>query len=107
LHRPGEVWPSIDPAGWVTARRYNDRDLASSLRGFVAARETSLNWLRGLELPNWTASYESPWGNITAGDLLAAWIAHDLLHMRQLVELHWALAQAALAPHSVAYAGEW
>jgi hypothetical protein len=107
LHRPGETWPPIDPAGWVTERRYNEGDPATSLQGFLNARETSLTWLQGLELPDWSASYEAPWGTITAGDLLAAWAAHDLLHIRQLVELRWRLAQAEMAPYSADYAGKW
>jgi hypothetical protein len=35
LHRPGESWPKIDPQGWVTERRYNDRDLAGSVQSFL------------------------------------------------------------------------
>ncbi|MGH7317890.1 MAG: DinB family protein, partial [Candidatus Rokuibacteriota bacterium] len=31
LHRPHETWPPIDPAAWVTARGYNDRDLPRAL----------------------------------------------------------------------------
>src|SRR5512137_697530 len=36
LHRPHEPWPPIDPAGWVTARQYNNRELTEALDGFVA-----------------------------------------------------------------------
>ena len=25
-----------------------------------------------------------PWGRMRAGDLMASWVGHDLLHMRQL-----------------------
>ena len=108
LHRPGEAWPPIDPGGWVTARRYNARNLAESLEAFLSERERSLAWLRGLPAPNWDAAAMAPWGEpFPAGNLLAAWVAHDLLHLRQLVELHWAWTTAALAPHRCDYAGEW
>ena len=107
LHRPKEVWSGIDPAGWVSERRYNERDLEESLLGFLAARESSLAWLRSLETPNWDASYEASWGAIRAGDLMAAWVAHDLLHMRQMVELQWAYTMRNVEPYSVSYAGEW
>jgi len=107
LHRPGETWPPIDPAGWVTARRYNERDLEESFAGFLAAREDSLAWLRALQTPDWEAAYQAPWGPMTAGELLASWAAHDLLHLRQLVELRWLLTTKELAPRSVRYAGEW
>ena len=107
LHRPGEPWPPIDPAGWVKERRYNEGELDVALAGFLKARHESLAWLRGLQAPDWEATYQAPWGPISAGDLLAAWVAHDLLHLRQFVELRWGLTVRELAPHQVRYAGEW
>jgi hypothetical protein len=44
---------------------------------------------------------------MTAGDMFGAWVAHDLLHFRQLVELFWAYTTHRLEPHEVGYAGEW
>jgi hypothetical protein len=107
LHRPDDPWHSIDPRGWVTERQYNQRDLVTSVENFLAARQESLAWLRGLPPPNWEAAYDAPWGKFTAGDAFASWVAHDLLHIRQLVELHWAYTMAAVDPHSAEYAGEW
>lgn len=107
LHHPGEPWPAIDPGGWVTARYYNTRDLGETVAALAEERARSVAWLRGLEKPDWEASYEAPWGPMRAGDLLAAWVAHDLLHMRQLVELLWAYAQGQMAPYTSRYAGEW
>lgn len=107
LHRPGEPWPPIDPAGWVTAREYNRQDPGTSLAAFLAEREASLAWLRELQAPDWEVTYEAPWGPISAGDLLASWVAHDLLHMRQLVELIWAYTTDQLEPRRTDYAGEW
>ncbi|MFQ3631358.1 DinB family protein [Roseiflexus sp.] len=107
LHRAGELWPAIDPQSWVNDHRYNDGDLQELLNSFLAAREDSVRWLRGLDAPNWEAVYEAPFGQIRAGDLLAAWTAHDLLHMRQLVELHWSYLVTEATPYQVEYAGEW
>jgi hypothetical protein len=107
LHRPDEPWPGIDPQGWVTARQYNRRDPASSLRDLGQARQESLAWLRGLGAPDWQAVTRAPFGQITAGDMMASWAAHDLLHMRQLVELHWAWTSRLVQPFRVRYAGEW
>ena len=72
LHRPGEPWAPIDPAGWVTARRYNERDLGEALRGFLAERERSLAWLDTLAAPDWSREHRASFGPITAGDLLAS-----------------------------------
>ncbi len=107
LHRPTDKWPPIDPTGWVTARKYNERDLADMLAGFLAEREQSLAWLKGLAAPNWEATYNAPFGSIKAGDMLAAWVAHDTLHMRQLVELRYGRILTLTAPFSTRYAGDW
>ncbi len=107
LHRPGEPWPPIDPGGWVTERKYNEKDLEASLDSFLSEREASLAWLRELAAPDWEAMHETSFGPIAAGDVFAAWVAHDLLHMRQLVELHWAYTTTELEPHRVDYAGTW
>ena len=107
LYHADQPWPRIDPGGWVTQRRYNQQDPAEMLAKFLAARQESLAWLRSLDAPDWHAAITMPWGALTAGDMLASWAAHDLLHLRQLVELHYAWTQRAVAPHNVAYAGEW
>jgi DinB superfamily len=107
LHHPDQPWHSIDPGSWVSERHYNERGLTPSVNGFLHEREQSLAWLKGMAAPNWSAAYNAPFGRITAGDMFAAWVAHDLLHMRQLIELHWAHTVRALLPYGVRYAGEW
>ncbi|RMG93634.1 MAG: DinB family protein [Chloroflexi bacterium] len=107
LHHPAEKWPPIDPEGWVTARAYNKRDLAESLANFRQERERSLTWLATLTGADWQASYETPFGPISAGDMLVAWAGHDLLHLRQLVELHWAYRLANGRSFRPDYAGRW
>lgn len=107
LFHADQPWPRIDPGGWVTQRRYNQQEPAAVLAQFLAARQESLAWLASLDAPDWSASIAMPWGTLTAGDMLASWAAHDLLHLRQLVELHYAWTQQAVAPHGVEYAGEW
>lgn len=107
LHRPDDRWAPIDPVGWVSARRYNEQDLAERLALFVDERVRSVAWLNGLVAPDWDAAYEAPFGPIRAGDLLASWVAHDNLHLRQLVELQRARVVAIADPYSVRYAGDW
>lgn len=107
LHHADQPWPRIDPQGWVTARRYNEQDLADVRARWLAARAASLAWLRTLKAADWHASVAAPWGALHAGDMLAAWAAHDLLHLRQLVELHYAWTQHHAVPYSLDYAGKW
>jgi hypothetical protein len=107
LHRPDQPWPGIDPEGWVTERGYNQWDFEETLNGFLAARQDSIAWLKGLSQPNWDAVAEPPFAKLKAGDMFASWVAHDLLAMRQLVELHWAFTTSKLKPYRVGYAGDW
>ncbi len=107
LHHPDQPWPPINPTGWVSEHGYNQRELAQSVEDFLEERRKSLAWLRGLDVPNWQASVTAPFGKICAGDMLCAWAAHDLLHIRQLVELHWATTVKSAQSYQVNYAGEW
>jgi hypothetical protein len=107
LHHPKKEWPAIDPAGWVTARQYNQRRLDQSLAEFLEERTSSLNWLSGLEGPDWEIEYSSPFGVMKAGEMFASWVTHDHLHMRQIVEIYRSLAEQKSAPYSLNYAGDW
>ena len=107
LHRPGEPWPPIDPQGWARERRYNERELGESLKRFLAERSKSVEWLKRLTEPRFDNKYDHPQGRIRAGDLLASWVAHDFLHVRQMARLHWEYLNTTSAPYKTIYAGEW
>ena len=107
LHDPEGEWAQIDPRGWVVSRGYNQRMLAESLDRFLVERRQSLDWLRNLQEPDWEQGRQAPFGLLRAGDVLTAWAAHDLLHIRQLVELHWAYGLEQSQPFDVRYAGDW
>jgi hypothetical protein len=108
LHRPDEAWPPIDPAGWVRERNYNERLWEPALDAFVRERQASLRWLEALPNPDWSASHRHPrLGLVSAGDMLAAWVAHDHLHIRQLNQLHWQYLATTVPPCSLTYAGGW
>jgi len=107
LHTPDQTWPEIDPVGWVSQRHYNEQDLHDTLDRFDSEREKSLTWLAKLSAPDWDAAVTQPWGNLSAGDMLASWLAHDLLHVRQLVELRYLITQKACQPYMIEYAGKW
>lgn len=108
LFQPEAELPPIDPDGWVTSRHYNERDLATSVTNFLQEREQSLEWLRGLLEPDWESGVIAPNGKkFRAGEMLASWLAHDFLHIRQLNELHYAHWRQTAAPYDIRYAGEW
>ena len=105
LEDPTRDWPPIDPEGWARERRYNERDLAESLAGFERERSASLAWLRSLDEPSWDRDHEHPaLGVLRAGDLLASWAAHDVLHIRQITNLRIAYLKLQAAPYSTRYA---
>jgi hypothetical protein len=109
LHHPEqEDWPPIDPPRWVVERRYNQRLLEPSLANFLKERQASLAWLRSLGNADWQVGVPAPWGGLFyAGDMFSAWAAHDLLHMRQLVELQHAWIVRQAGPYDTGYAGDW
>ena len=108
LHRPEEAWEPIDPQGWVIAHNYNEQDFDKTLDAFHAERQKSLVWLKELQEPNFEQEAMAPWGKpIKAGDMFAAWVAHDNLHIRQLVELRRSRIERITQPYILEYAGEW
>jgi DinB family protein len=107
LTDPSRPLPPIDPENWVTMRAYIDRDVDTSLNNFLEEREKSLTWLRGLSSPNWENRHERAAGTLSAGDLLASWLAHDFLHIRQLARLHWQYIGAIAQPYQTSYGGSW
>jgi len=42
-----------------------------------------------------------------AGDMFASWVAHDNLHIRQLVELRRMRIENITKPYEIEYAGDW
>ena len=108
LHRPGAPWPLNDTEGWVTARRYQDRELPTTVAEFLDERARSLAWLGGLVDAPWERAYTHPkLGTLRAGDLLAAWAAHDLLHQRQILRRMWEHLAERSHPYALDYAGSW
>lgn len=108
LTNPAQPWPPIDPEGWAVERDYNAKNLGDVVRRFTELRRQSVRWLRELKDPNWKQAYQHPqFGPFPAGDLLAAWTAHDCLHLRQIAKRMYQLVQRDAGEHSVRYAGEW
>jgi hypothetical protein len=100
--------PSNDSDKKVKESRYNERDLASSLADYLNERQQSLVWLRGLTNIPFDKKTTWSWGRtINAGDMLVSWVAHDVLHIRQLTELKWGYQMQQFSPYDPGYAGDW
>jgi hypothetical protein len=106
LMNPKEMWPPIDPEEWVIQRSYNDRDFKQSLQNFFEERERSLLWLNKLDSPDWRATHQhAQMGPMSAELILANWLAHDLFHIRQVTDLHFAYLTKVVNPVSLDYSG--
>lgn len=108
LADPTRAWPPLALDGIAEARRYNEADPAETVDAFAAARAANIAWLRSLGRVDWSIAHQHPRiGPIAAGDLLAAWTAHDALHLRQIAKRLHNLAERDGGPHTIRYAGEW
>jgi hypothetical protein len=108
LRDPAAEWTPIAPEQWATDRKYNDGDLKAAVDRFVSERKKSIAWLKSLKNPDWSSTHTHPkFGSMSAGELLTAWAAHDLLHLRQIAKRLYQLACEAGRPYSAEYAGKW
>ena len=79
---------------------------------FARERAANIAWLRSVENApapaDWSVAHHHPkFGPIAAGDLLAAWAAHDALHLRQIAKRLFELSLRDGAPFTTRYAGDW
>ncbi len=106
LYKPGLSWPDFNEEDWVTSRRYNQKPVKQSVMTLLNEREQSIQWLKSLRSPNWDSEYTGT-KRIKGGDLLAAWLAHDFIHLNQLLKvMHEYLALSA-KPYNTDYAGQF
>jgi hypothetical protein len=106
LNRSGE-WLPFDPQAWVKERNYNQQDFNTVKAKFFRERRKSLAWLKTLENADWKKKYAADWGILTAGDMFTSWVAHDNLHIRQLIELRRTRIERLTKPYHIRYAGQW
>lgn len=104
LTDPAAPWPSSDPLAVGEGAGPDARSTRALLERFREERAVSLAWLATLDDPDLDRAHDADGRRLRAGDLLAAWVAHDLLRLRQLtgVRLAWWMRRAA--PYGVEYA---
>jgi hypothetical protein len=107
LEDPDRPLEPIDPVGWVEARGYAQQDFEAMLNNWMDERSASLDWLRSLASPDWTGACLHPkLGRLSAGTFLSNWLAHDYLHIRQIIRLKYQYLQRQTG-ESLDYAGAW
>lgn len=107
LSDPNKPLSPIDPPGWVIQRNYAGQDFMTTRDTFFKEREESIIQLKSLKNPNWENFHDHPkFGQLSARMFLSNWVAHDILHFRQILSLHFGY----LKEHSgtrMDYAGSW
>jgi hypothetical protein len=107
LHRQNEAYHVIDPQAWVITRKYNQQNFDGMKKMFFEERAKSLEWLKERSAADWETTYTSQYGSMSAGEMFVSWVAHDNLHLRQLVELRRARIEEITKPYEIGYAGDW
>ena len=101
-----ERFAPIDPERWVEERRYRDADPSDALKAFRERRMATLAFLASVPPERLSSGLEHPrLGRLSGLDLLAAWVAHDRLHLAQLVNTLARLWATRWAPARAEYAG--
>lgn len=107
LETPDAPMPKIDPVAWITERKYMEQDFTATLKNFLAERDKSLAWMRGLIEAPWKNAYMHPTvGPVSCELLLTNWVAHDLHHIRQFNNLRYEYLRGHTTM-PLDYAGKW
>jgi hypothetical protein len=107
LQSPDKPLPMFDPIAWVKDRKYMEQDYHKMAEKFLNERENSIKWLRALTNPAWKNAFNHPkLGPLSSEHFLANWLAHDLLHIRQIAGLQFHYLKHA-TDNELTYAGSW
>lgn len=107
LETPDHTPPPVNPVQWVTERDYLNQDFHQKLNAFLLERENSILWLKSLKQPSWDNAYLHPkLGPMTAKYFLVNWLAHDQLHIKQILRLKYDYLRT-VSGENLEYAGQW
>ena len=107
LEKPNQIPPPFNPLNWVTEHQYMQQDYETMLHNFMQEREQSLIWLKSLKNVNWESSFEHPkLGTMSAKFFLTNWLAHDYLHIKQILKLKYDYLKHT-SGEKLDYAGVW
>jgi DinB superfamily len=102
----GASFVPIDPEGWAVERRYAEADGPAALAEFRTRRAASLASLATVAPERLVAAVEHRrLGPLSGLDLVAAWVAHDRLHLAQLAATLARTWTTRWAPLRTDYAG--
>lgn len=107
LITPEKPFPPIDPVDWVKSHKYSAKNYFETLNAFLDERKKSVDWLNSLQEPKWENAYKHPkFGPLSGYFLLSNWLAHDYLHIRQVIKLKYDYL-GFISGERMDYAGKW
>lgn len=107
LEKPSEPLTPFDPVAWVIERDYISKNYEDRLEAFLAERMTSVKWLKSLTSVNWEQGIVHPkLGKLSAELFLTNWLAHDYLHIRQIIKYQYNYLKEQTNV-DLNYAGDW
>lgn len=107
LESPEQAMSPINPPAWIIEHDYMGQNFEEKLQGWKKEREHSLDWLKSLVDPDLTKTYLHPkLGPMSAKFMLSNWLAHDYLHLRQILKLKYAYLER-MKGTPLFYAGDW
>ena len=107
LQDPKLSLPSFNPTALPQERAYIQQNYNDKVYSFLNERDQSIDWLQSLKDPEWNNAYQHPkFGAMSASLFLANWLAHDYLHIRQILTLKYTYLEQ-LSGESLSYAGGW
>lgn len=107
LEYPNKLLVPINPEGWVNERKYISRDYSQTLKIFLEERNNSVKWLKKQTSANWNNAIIHPeLGKLSAELFLRNWLAHDYLHIRQILNYQYNFLKSVL-DINLSYAGNW
>lgn len=107
LENPQKGLVPINPEGWVIERDYINQDYNQKLQEFLNARSQSILYLKKQIKANWDNTITHPvLGRMSAKLFLTNWLAHDYLHMRQIIRYQYIYLNKT-TKIDLQYAGNW
>ncbi|MBC3758165.1 DinB family protein [Hyunsoonleella sp. SJ7] len=107
LENPEKELVPIDPEGWVKTRNYSSKDYDNTLKLFLNERDASVRWLKQETDADWSRALRHPHlGELSAELFLRNWLAHDYLHIRQILGYKFELLKSS-SDIDLSYAGNW
>ena len=107
LENPAIALTKFNPVLWVTERDYASQDYNQMLSHFLNERQASVTWLKSLSNPKWDNTSDHPkMGPLSAAFFLSNWVAHDYLHIRQILNLKYQYILQTTG-NTLDYAGNW